>query len=242
MESSEDWRGLYRLGGILAVLLGFGGLAASRMGFALYGSGYPTNPEAYLKLVSQHELLANGLWSLWIIGDFVSYAPTVAFYLVLRRNNRILALLGTLFVGFYLFYDVSVTALNSLTLVRLSRDYANAATDALRASYVAAATYGYAALPLQTVLSFGVGAVGWLLWSVIMLKGRTFPRWVAGGTHPSCRRSANLASSHPSHAREPAPSAAGEGQPWRDQDPPRPAARGFRLKSARWGIVWSLLT
>ncbi len=65
------------------------------MGFALYGSGYPTNPETYLKLVSQHELLANGLWSLWIIGDFVSYAPTVAFYLVLRRDNRILALLGT---------------------------------------------------------------------------------------------------------------------------------------------------
>ncbi len=80
-------------------------------------------------------------------------------------------------MGFYLFYDVSVTELNSLTLVRLSRDYANAATDALRASYVAGATYCYAALPLQTVLSFGVGAVGWLLWSVIMLKGRTFPRW-----------------------------------------------------------------
>ena len=78
-----------------------------------------------------------------------------------------------------LFYDISVTELNSLTLVSLSQGYASALTDALRASYVTAATYGYAALPLQTVLSFGIGAVGWLLWSVVMLKGSIFPRWMA---------------------------------------------------------------
>jgi hypothetical protein len=180
MESSvsdRDWRGLYRLGGVLQILTGLASLVAARMAFVLYSAGYPDNPAAYLELVSRHPLLANTLWSLWIIGDLLVVVPTVAIYLVLRRDGRILALLGTLFLGIYLVYDISVTELNSLTLVRLSQGYASATSEAVRASYVAAATYGYAALPLETVLSFAIGAIGWLLWSLVMLKGRSFPRW-----------------------------------------------------------------
>ena len=51
-------------------------------------------------------------------------------------------------------------------------------SDALKAPYIAAATYGYAALALQTVLSSGVGAIGWLVWSVIMLNSRVFSAWM----------------------------------------------------------------
>jgi hypothetical protein len=183
MASSETtdqaWRGLYAVGGIMGVLTGLLGLASSRMGYLLYSAGYPDNPTAYLRLVSQKQLLANSLWSLWILNDLLGFAPSIAAYLVLRRSNRALALVGAVFVFFYLFYDISVTELNSLTLVSLSQGYASAPTDALRASYVTAATYGYAALPLQTVLSFGVGAIGWLLWSVVVLQGRSiFPRWM----------------------------------------------------------------
>ncbi len=159
-SADQDWRGLYCVGGIMAVLTGIGGLAASRMGYLLYSAGYPSNPTAYLQLVAQKHLLANSLWSLWIFGDLLGFVPSVAFYLVLRRNNRTLALIGTLFVFFYLFYDISVTELNSLTLVSLGEGFTSATTDAARASYVTVATYGYAALPLQTVLSFGVGAIG----------------------------------------------------------------------------------
>jgi hypothetical protein len=93
-------------------------------------------------------------------------------------THKTLALLGSVIVGFYLFYDISVTELNSMTLVSLSQGYASATTEALKASYVAAATYGYTALPLQTVLSFGVGSVGWLLWCIPMSKS-IFGRGVA---------------------------------------------------------------
>jgi hypothetical protein len=136
----------------------------------LYSSGYPSTPTAYLQLVSQNQVLANGLWSLWILTDFLLIAPSLALFLVLRRYNRTLALLGTVLSLFYVFYDVCVTELNSLTLVSLANGYANAANDAVRASFVGAATYGYYALPLQTVLSFGIGSVGWLLWSLTMSK------------------------------------------------------------------------
>jgi hypothetical protein len=71
---------------------------------------------------------------------------------------------------FFSIYDVCVTELNSPTLVSLSHGYASATTDALRASFVAAATYGYYALPLQTVLSFATGTFGYLLWCVPMFK------------------------------------------------------------------------
>ena len=159
--------------------MGIQWLVASRMASVLYASGYPSDPEAYLQLVSQQQLRANILWSLWIVADLLGLVPMVAIYLVLRSDNRSLALIGALLVGFYLFYDISVTELNSLTLFRrLARGYSIAASNALKAAYVAAATYGYAALALQTVLSFGLGAIGWLLWSVIMLNSRVFSSWM----------------------------------------------------------------
>jgi hypothetical protein len=136
----------------------------------LYASGYPSDPASYLQLVSQHQLQASMTWSLWIAMDFLAIAPTVALYIVLQRHNRTLALLGSLLSMFFNIYDVSVTELNSLTLVSLSRAYASATTDALRASFVAAATYGYFALPLQTVLSFAIGSLGYLMWCVPMAK------------------------------------------------------------------------
>ena len=178
-SADQDWKALYCVGGITAVLTGIAGLASSRMGYLLYSAGYPSDPMAYLDLVSQQHVRANSLWSLWILNDLIGFVPAVAGYLVLRRANRSLALIGTLFLFFYLFYDISVTELNSLTLVSLGQGYASAPSDAARAAYVAAATYGYAALPLQTVLSFGVGSIGWLLWSVVVLQGRSiFPRWM----------------------------------------------------------------
>jgi hypothetical protein len=149
-----SWKGLYRLSGVLLVIEGIGGLVVFLMASVLYKSGYPSNPAAYLQLISQEQLRANILWCLWILGGFLFILPSVAMYLILKRDHRILAMVGSLLSLFYSFYDITATELNSLTLVSLSRGYANATSDALRASYVAAATYGYAALPLQTVLSW----------------------------------------------------------------------------------------
>lgn len=182
LQKSESvdpsWKGLYRPSGVLLVIWGIGGLVVFLIANVLYKSGIPSNPTAYLQLISQEQLRANILWCLWILGGFMFILPSVAMYLILKRDNLILALVGTLLSLFYCFYDITATELNSLTLVSLSRGYASATSDALRASYVAAATYGYAALPLQTVISFGIGAVGWFFWSLVMLKGHTFPRWM----------------------------------------------------------------
>ena len=115
-------------------------------------------------------------WSLWIFTDILSLVPVVAIYIVLQHHNRSMALLGSLLAIFYAIYDVSATELNSLTLVSLAHGYAGATTEALRAAFVAAAAYGYSALPLQSVLSFGIGSLGYLLWCVPMWKS-LFGRW-----------------------------------------------------------------
>jgi hypothetical protein len=177
-EVNPRWRELLLVSGILLIVIPLISLYALYLARTLYAPGYPNNAAAYLQLVSQHQRMASIAWSLWIITDLLGIVPILAMYILLQHHNRSLALLGSLLAIFYAIYDVSATELNSLTLVSLSHGYASAATDALKAPFVAAATYGYNALPLQTVLSFGIGSLAYLLWCVPMWKS-IFGRWTA---------------------------------------------------------------
>jgi hypothetical protein len=168
--ADQQWRGLFRASGILFVMTAVVWTVVSRTASVLYKPDFPVDSISYLELVSHNQVLASLTWSLWIVADFLLFAPTIAMYIILRRSSRTLALLGTMFAMFFNFYDISVTELNSLVLVSLANGYAHAPTDALRASFVSAATYGFHALPLQTVLSFGAGTFGYLLWCIPMLK------------------------------------------------------------------------
>jgi hypothetical protein len=174
----ESWRGFYFASAALLLLTATIWFVVSRSAAALYAQGYPGDPAAYLQLVSQHQLLAACTWALWIVADFLLIAPTVAMYLLLRREHRTLALLGSALAMFFNVYDICVTELNSLTLVALSQAYAGAGSDAARAALLGAAAYGYHALPIQTVLSFSTGSLGYLLWCIAM-PGSIFPRWTA---------------------------------------------------------------
>jgi hypothetical protein len=175
--NDQNWKGLYRVSGILLILNAVLSLIAAYGGRILYSAGYH-DPESYLQLVSQHLQLAYFTWSLWIIIDILPLPIIIAMYIILQRHNRTLALLGSLFALFYAIYDVSATEINSLTLVSLAHGYTLAATEVARAPFIAAATYGYYALPLQTILSFALGPIGYLLWCVPMAKS-FFGRWLA---------------------------------------------------------------
>jgi hypothetical protein len=167
---NQNWRGLYRISGILLIATAVIWTVVSRTASLLYGKGYPADPTTYLQLVAQHQSLAALTWSLWIVADFLLMAPTVALYIALRPHNRSLALIGSLLAMFFNVYDICVTELNSLTLVSLSHGYAAATGEAARAAFVAAATYGYHGLAIQTVLSFATGTLGYLLWCLPMAR------------------------------------------------------------------------
>lgn len=172
------WRGLYVVSGILIIMSALLSFVVAYGARILYSSGYPDDPLSYLQLVAQHQELASITWSLWIVIDLLGIAPAVAMYIILQRYNRTLALLGSLLLISYAIYDFGVTELNSLTLVSLAHGYTLATTEPQRASFVAAAAYGYYSLPLQTVLSFAIGSLGYLMWCVPMARS-FFGRWVA---------------------------------------------------------------
>jgi hypothetical protein len=177
-EGDHKWKGLICVSGILIILVPIVSLALLYYARLLYTSGYPGDPAAYLQLIAQHEKLAAFTWVGWIIIDILPLPALVVMYILLKRYNRTLALFGSLVALFYAIYDVSATELNSLTLVSLAHGYANATSEALKAAFVAAATYGYYALPLQTILSFALGPLAYILWCVPMAKS-FFGRWTA---------------------------------------------------------------
>lgn len=176
-STDQKWKGLYTFSGIFIILGAVLSLVVAYTARILYSTGYPADPAAYLQLVAQHQRLANVTWSLWIVIDFLGVPPAIAVYLILRRYNHALALLGSLLALFYSVYDLG-TELNSLTLVSLGSQYAAATNAAVKASLLGAAAYGYYALPLETVLSFAIGPIGYLLWCVPMAKS-FFGRWMA---------------------------------------------------------------
>jgi len=183
IESERNWKSLYIVSGVMLIMTAIIWTVVSRTASILYSSGYPGDPASYLQLVSQHQFLASVTWSLWIVSDFLLIAPTIALYIILKRSNRTLALLGSMFAMFFNIYDFSVTELNSLTLVNLAHGYASTTADAIQATFVSAAAYGYYALPIQTVLSFAVGTFGYLLWCIPMLKS-IFRRGLIGSAAP----------------------------------------------------------
>jgi hypothetical protein len=87
-EINRDWRGLYRISGILLIFTAVVWTIVSRTASVLYASGYPSDPASYLELVSKHQLLASVTWSLWIVSDFLLMAPTIALYIILHRFTR----------------------------------------------------------------------------------------------------------------------------------------------------------
>jgi hypothetical protein len=177
-ESSREWNGLYRTSAVMLIVTAVLWTIVTWAARSLYASGYPADPAGYLQLIAQHQGLANITWVLWIVADILLIAPTVALYIILAGYNKTMALLGSMLSMFFNIYDISVTEMNSLTLVRLSHEYAGATTETAQ-TLVAAAAYGYHALPLQTVLSFAIGSLGYVLWCIPMWRARNiFPRWM----------------------------------------------------------------
>jgi len=165
------WKNLYKGAAYLLA-------ACGAIGFVLFLGGAKiaqsasgaTTPAASLLSISQHQLLYAGDATLWIISDFFLIPVAIAAYLVLRPINRSAALMGSALVLFYVVFDVCVTNLNGFALISLSQSYASAGTAALQATYVSASAYGIAHIAAQQVFSWGIGAVGQLIWSIVMWK------------------------------------------------------------------------
>jgi hypothetical protein len=166
-----DGKGLYRAGGISALLLGIGYIVTIPL-YAYVGPP-PSGGEARLQYLAGKTTVWWAILGLSVLTDVLFIPVALSLYLALKGVNRNAMLLATAFVGVFVVLDLAVTWPNYAALITLSGTYAAATTDAQRATSVAAATYASGVLEstLEAVYSILVPSLGILLSGLVMRKG-----------------------------------------------------------------------
>jgi hypothetical protein len=191
-DCSEDWRLLYRLGAIAALIavvffrrhLSTELVTASEFGL-LNVPAHPVTVLGWFTLLQENALL--GLVLLDIV-DVINYLLVgvlfVALYAALQRANRSAALLAmaSSLVGIGLSFSVN----QAFAMLNLSNRYAEATTDAQRAATLAA---GEALLAINNpaiiyqstgfYLGLLLVVLAGLIFSLVMLRSRVFNRATA---------------------------------------------------------------
>ena len=169
VDPAGNW--LYRVGGISALLLGIGYIITIPL-YASVGAP-PSGGEAWLTYLAGKTTVWWAILGLSVLTDLLFIPAAFALYLALKGVNRSAMLLATAFLGLFVVLDLAVTWPNFASLITLSGNYAAAANDAQRATYVGAANYASAVLAshLEAVYAIGVPSLGILLIGLVMLKG-----------------------------------------------------------------------
>jgi len=166
-----DTKGLYRAGGISAIVLGLSYLVI----IALYvlGGVPPNEPEEWLKHLSGHTTAWWAILGLSVLTDFLFVPVALALYVALKQVNRSAVLAGTSLVLSFVVLDLAVTWPHYSSLITLSGHYAAATNGAQRTAIVAGASYPTAVLTstLVGVYAILVPSVGILIIGLVMLRG-----------------------------------------------------------------------
>jgi hypothetical protein len=169
VDPDGNW--LYRVGGISALLLGLAYIITIPL-YAHVGAP-PSGGEARLKYLAGNTTVWWAILGLSVLTDVLFVPVALALYLALKGVNRNAMLVATAFVGLFIVLDLAVTWPNYASLITLSGNYAAAANDTQRATYVAAAQYASAVLEssLEGVYSILILSLGILVIGLVMLKG-----------------------------------------------------------------------
>jgi len=164
-----SWKGVYSVSGMGMIVAGVIFLVDAVLSIVIGPA--PSGGEAYLKALAEHERLALANFGLFTLTDFLLLPGVMALYLSLKHINKNSMLMAAGLMLLYIFLDLSATELDSLALVGLTRRYVTATNEAQRLAAVAAADYALAALPIATFCSYVVSSIGFLIPSIVMLKG-----------------------------------------------------------------------
>jgi hypothetical protein len=172
-QVDPDGRWLYRVGGISALLLG----VAYIIIFPLYAhAGAPpggSDGETWLKYLAGRTTVWWAILALSVLTDFLFVPVGLSLYLALKGLNRNAMLLATAFVGLFVVLDLAITWSHYASLLTLAANYAAAANDLQRATYVAAASYASAMLASRLLVVYAIVVLSFaiLMIGVVMLKG-----------------------------------------------------------------------
>jgi hypothetical protein len=177
--TESGWKGLYKLGGITALIVVAGPLAEVLIGF-LPGVARLTQRTVtvidWFTLFQNHWFLGlRNLGLLNIIGAALLAPTFLAVYSALRRDNEAYGAFGTIL--FFVGVAVYIASNRAFAMLSLSGQYASATTDAQRSLLIAA---GQAMLAEgQTRAGIPLIEFASLVISVVMLRGKVFSKATA---------------------------------------------------------------
>jgi len=169
LHENANWKGLYKTGGVCMVATGALYLLGAVLSIIL--GPVPSSAESYMTAVGAHAGLAQINFGVFAATDFLLIPGMLAVYMALRKVAPGAILIATGFVAVFIVLDLAVTEMNSLALVSLTRHHALALSEEQKGAQVAAADFALATLPIATFYSYVVSSVGFLLTSLVMLKG-----------------------------------------------------------------------
>jgi len=172
--ADPDAKWLYRVGAISALVFAIGYVLTILL-FVLAGGLPPgVGAEARLTYLAQHARAWWGILGLMVFTDLLLIPLSFALYFALKGINKGAMLMATACVLLFVALDLAITWTSYASLITLSSSYAAATSDAQKAVFVAAASYPTALLDaphLMGVYTIAIPAVGFLLTSLVMLKG-----------------------------------------------------------------------
>jgi len=170
-EIDPDWKWLYRVGGISALVLGIAYIII----IALYlpVGKPPSGAEARLMYLAGNRTLWWTILSLSVLTDLLFIPVALALYFALKGINKNVMLVATTCVGLFVVLDLAITWTNYASLITLSGHYASTTNNAERAVFVAAAIYPSIVIESSLLFVYNTFTltVGILMTGVVMLKG-----------------------------------------------------------------------
>ena len=170
-EIDLDWKWLYRVGGISALVLGIAYIVI----IALYVpvGAPPSGAEARLAYIAGNIAAWWAILGLSVVTDFLFLPVVLALYVALKGINRNLMLIATAFMSLFVVLDLTITWPNYAALITFSGSYGTIANEAQQAATVAAANYASVVLEssLISVYIILVPGLGILMTGLVMLRG-----------------------------------------------------------------------
>ena len=170
-EIDSDWKWLYRVGGISALVLGIGYIII----IALYVpvGAPPSGAEARLMYLAGKTTLWWSILGLSVLTDFLFVPVAFSLYFALKGINKKVMLLATSCVGLFVVLDLTITWTNYASLITLSSNYAAATNETERAVFVTAAIYPSILLESNLLFVYNTLtlSVGILMTGLVMLRG-----------------------------------------------------------------------
>jgi hypothetical protein len=162
----------YRWGGIAALILALGYIAIIPL-FAHVGAP-PMGGEAFFKYLPGKTTIWWWILGLSVFTDLLYIPLALALYMALKPVNKYLMALAAIFMGMFVILDLAMTWGHYASILNLFHNYSQAADDAHRAAFLAAAEYAAAVLatPMEIVYAIVIPSIGVLLTGIVMLQSQ----------------------------------------------------------------------